>query len=78
VTSISAGCVLDWKVSGVPHRPQKVRVARGEDWKRAGSPVTKRNVSAGTVNHATNGAPLVLRHIEQWQLVSCEGTPEVS
>jgi hypothetical protein len=36
--------------------------------KRAGVPV-RRNRERGTLNQATNGAPVVRRQIEQWQLV---------
>jgi hypothetical protein len=62
-------------VSGVPQRGQKVRVPRSDDRKLAGSPDVKRKPTAGTVNHATHGAPLVRRQMEQWQFVSCEGLP---
>jgi hypothetical protein len=40
------------------------------DLKRAGSPRMSRNWVRGTLNHVTNGAPVVRRHIEQWQVVS--------
>jgi hypothetical protein len=40
------------------------------DLNRAGAPCTMRNWDRGTLNHATKGAPVVRRQIEQWQLVS--------
>jgi hypothetical protein len=65
VTSISANKSVDWKVSDVPQDAQKVRLACSDDLKLAGSSVTKRNALAGTLNQATNGAPLVWRQIVQ-------------
>ena len=47
----------------------------GREAKRAGFPAVKAKALAGTVNHATKGAPLVRRQIEQWQLVSSLGGP---
>jgi hypothetical protein len=41
-------------------------------------PDTIRNSERRTLNHATNGAPVVRRHIEQWQLVSLNGKPTTS
>ena len=55
-----------------------VRDARSDDLKRAGSPATKRNEPAGTLNQATNGAPLVPRQVVQWQAVLCCGLAAVS
>jgi hypothetical protein len=75
VTSISAGERWELNVSGVPHRGQKVRVPCSDDRKLAGAPDVKWKLADGMVNHATNGAALVRRQIEQWQLVSCEGIP---
>ncbi len=36
------------------------------------------NDDSGTVNQATNGAPVVRRQIEQWQAVSCDGLAALS
>jgi hypothetical protein len=70
VTSISSGRSACSNVSWVPQRGQKERVALAVDANRAGSPPIRRNPDLGTVNHATKGAPVVRRQIEQWQLVS--------
>ena len=65
-------------MSAVPHSLQKVRVAAADDRKRAGSPATIRKWPALTVNHATIGAPVVRRQIEQWHSVSCQVSPSAS
>jgi len=78
VTSSSSGWRVDWKVSGVPQPEQKVRVPCSDDWKLAGRPDRKRNDAAGTLNQATNGAPLARRQIEQWQAVWRDGSAVVS
>lgn len=65
VTSISSGDRDEAKVSGVPQRGQKVRTPCAEERRLAGSPDTKRNPDLGTLNHATKGAPLMRRQIEQ-------------
>lgn len=78
VTSISPGAALDWNVSGVPQRGQKDRVPWAEDRKTAVSPATNRNAVTGTVSHATKGAPLVRRQIEQWHPVSSEMGPSIA
>jgi hypothetical protein len=44
---------------------QKAREALCDDWNRAGTPEMKRNPARGKLAHATNGAPLVRRQIEQ-------------
>jgi hypothetical protein len=41
-------------------------------------PCSNRNSDCLTLNRATNGAPVVRRHIEQWQLVSSNGRPATS
>jgi hypothetical protein len=61
----------------VPHSGQKLRVAFPLERKRRGSPVS-RNRDRGTLNQATNGAPLVRRHIEQWQIDWLYGAPPAS
>jgi hypothetical protein len=66
---------VDRKVRGVPQRGQNARVPCAEDWKLAGSPLVKRKSPEATVNHATKGAALVRRQIEQWQQVSCRAAP---
>jgi hypothetical protein len=48
------------------------------DRNRTGSPDTRRNSGGRTLNHVTNGAPVVRRQIEQWQLVSWNGVPATS
>jgi hypothetical protein len=63
--SISPGLFLDSNVSGVPQLGQNVRSACADDLKLAGLPIVKRSELAGTVNHATNGAPLVRRQVVQ-------------
>ena len=73
MTSTSSSERLDWNVSGVPHRGQKVRLPCAEERKLAGSPAEKAKSETGTLNHETNGAPLARRQIEQWQFVSLEG-----
>jgi hypothetical protein len=78
VMSISSGCFALSNVSGVPHLGQKLRVPWALELKRAGVPRTKRKLARGTLNHATKGAPLVRRQIEQWQLVSWNGAPAAS
>jgi hypothetical protein len=75
VTSRSPAARLDWNVSWVPQRGQKLRVPWSEEANRTGSPAVKANEAVGTVNQATNGAPVVRRQIEQWQLVSESGVP---
>ena len=65
VTSISSGKSSCSKVKGVPQSGQKLRVAADVDLNRVGSPQTSRNSDRDTLNHATNGAPDVLRQIEQ-------------
>jgi hypothetical protein len=69
---------MDWNVNAVPQALQKVRVPCADDLKLAGDPDVNRNLSTGTVNQATNGAPLTRRQIEQWQFVSSEGAPVTS
>ena len=69
---------VDANVKGVPHDAQKVRVACSEDLKVAGSSDTKRNDATGTLNQATNGAPLVWRQIVQWQAVWLAGPASIS
>jgi hypothetical protein len=76
--SISSRARSDWKVSGVPQRGQNVRVPCSEDPKLVGAPEVKRSSVTGTVNHATTGAPLVRRQMEQWQNVSEDGFPLAS
>ena len=76
--SISPGLCADLKVSGVPHREQNVRAACSDDGNELGVPDVKRKVVSGTVNQATNGAPLVRRHAVQWQFVSNDANPAVS
>ena len=75
VTSISSGLCADSKVSGVPQRGQNVRVPWADDRKDAGAPARNAKSARLTLNHATNGAPLVRRQIEQWQFVSSNGRP---
>jgi hypothetical protein len=41
-----------------------------EEAKRAGAPAVNTSSPARTVNHVTNGAPVVRRQIEQWQWVA--------
>jgi hypothetical protein len=78
VTSTSSGNRDDRNVSGVPQRGQNVRAPWFDERKLLGSPATNRNPSAGTVIHATKGAPLTRRQIEQWQLVSLLTGPTAS
>jgi hypothetical protein len=78
VTSISAGASAASNVICVPQRGQKLRVPFGEERNRVGSPPSHRNAVRGTVNQATNGAPVVRRQIEQWQFVSWNGVPAAS
>jgi hypothetical protein len=65
-------------VSWVPQWEQKLRVPLRLDRKRDGSPSTNRNSEGLTLNHATNGAPVVRRQMEQWQFVSWNGLPVTS
>jgi hypothetical protein len=67
VTSISAGKSELSKVSWVPQPGQNDRVPFSLDLNRTGLPLTKRNSPGRTLNHVTNGAPVVRRQIEQWQ-----------
>jgi hypothetical protein len=69
VTSISFAASSCSNVSWVPQRGQKVRIPFGLDLNRVGTPCTSRNSDRGTLNQATNGAPVVRRQIEQWQFV---------
>jgi hypothetical protein len=62
----------------VPQWPQKLRVPFALDRRRTGSPDTRRNSGGRTLNHVTNGAPVVRQQIEQWQLVSWNGVPATS
>lgn len=57
------------KVSWVPQVEQKERMAWELERNRAGSPAMMRKSTAGTVNQATQGAPVVPLHMSQWQLV---------
>src|SRR6185369_1755547 len=77
VRSISSRAPSSSKASWVPHSGQKLRVAFSLDLNLAGSPA-KRNCERGTLNQATNGAPLVRRQIEQWQLVRLNAGPRAS
>jgi hypothetical protein len=70
VTSISSGKSEFSKVSWVPQRGQNERMPFSVDLNRAGLPLTKPNSPIRTLNHVTNGAPVVRRQIEQWQLVA--------
>ena len=75
VTSISSGVSCACHVSGVPQAPQNARVARADDARRCGSPLTTSSLSAANVAQVTNGAPLVRRQSAQWQLVTDRGLP---
>jgi hypothetical protein len=72
------GIVVALNVSWVPQWPQKLRVALALDRKREGLPHANRKSDGLTLNHATNGAPVVRRHMEQWQFVSWNGMPVTS
>jgi hypothetical protein len=62
----------------VPQWAQKLRVAWVLERNWDGLPDRHRNSDGLTLNQATNGAPLVRRQIEQWQLVSSNGVPVTS
>jgi hypothetical protein len=62
----------------VPQWGQNVRTALRLERKLVGSPDSRRNSDGRTLNQATNGAPVVRRQIEQWQLVSLNGVPVTS
>jgi hypothetical protein len=70
VTSISSLSSACWKVSWVPHREQNDRAPCSVELNRIGSPLTIRKSPGCTLNQVTNGAPVVRRQIEQWQLVA--------
>ena len=78
VTSISPGQSVPSKVNWVPQAGQKLRVPFGLERKRVGAPATNRSSDGRTLNQVTNGAPVVRRQIEQWQLVSWNGVPVTS
>lgn len=78
VISTSSGRSSAWNVRGVPHRGQNLRVACSDDRKVVGSPDENLNPAEGTVTQATSGAPLIRRHMEQWQLVSFDTGPSAS
>jgi hypothetical protein len=65
VTSVSPADASSTKVSWVPQVAQKVRVACELDLKRVGTPESKTKSPLGTLNQATQGAPVVPRHISQ-------------
>src|SRR5262245_60140493 len=54
------------KAIWVPHREQNDRVPFSVELNCAGIPLTTRNSVNLTLNHVTNGAPVVRRQIEQW------------
>jgi hypothetical protein len=56
---ISSGKSEFSKVSWPPQRGQNDRVPLSLDLNRAGLPLTKRNSPRRTLNHVTNGAPVV-------------------
>jgi hypothetical protein len=62
----------------VPQWPQQLRIAFTLDRKRDGVPDANRNSDGLTLNQATNGAPVVRRQMEQWQIVSSNGMPVTS
>ena len=78
VTSTSCAKSSCSNVSCVPQAAQKLRSAFGVERKLAGLPFMTLNCDRGTLNHATNGAPVVRRQIEQWQLDSLNGSPAAS
>jgi hypothetical protein len=55
-----------------------LRVPFPLDLKRVGSPPISRNCERRTLNHATKGAPVVRRQMEQWQFVWLNGAPSAS
>jgi hypothetical protein len=62
----------------VPHDEQKDRAPVLLDRKLVGAPAITRKSARRTLNQVTNGAPVVRRHIEQWQFVRWNGTPVAS
>jgi hypothetical protein len=77
-TSISSGNAASSKVNCVPQRGQNFRLPFAVESNSVGVPPRNRNRDRGTLNQATNGAPVVRRQIEQWQFVSWNGTPAAS
>jgi hypothetical protein len=78
VTSISPGKSACSNVSCVPQRGQNDRVPFSVELNRRGRPLTIRKAPDSMLNQVTNGAPVVPRQIEQWQLVSWKGAPSAS
>ena len=76
VTCISPGQRLDWKNSGEPQRPQKLRVAAGEELEAAAAPRPRTRARSGLAavpTQVTKAAPCARRHIEQWQCATQSG-----
>src|SRR5262249_14064848 len=67
ISSLNSACL---NVSCVPHREQNDRSPCLVVLNRVGSPLIIWKSAGRTLNQATNGAPVVRRQIEQWQLVS--------
>lgn len=74
----SSGVSSCSNVGCLPHRGQNVHAATAADRNRGGVPSVNRKVDRKTLNHVTNGAPVVRRQIQQLQLVRFVGVPPAS
>ena len=52
----------------MPHRAQKSRTAREEDWKVEGSPRVQANSVHGTSARTVKGPAAAFWHMRQWQM----------
>ena len=78
VMPISSGKSACAPVSWVPHREQNDRTDFAVELNHVGWPLVMRNSIDLTLNMLRNGAPVVRRQIEQWQLVSRNGASSAS
>jgi len=67
VMSIQSGSAISRKMSGVPQRLQKPRLAPGLDANSAMSPALTVKPAAANVAQGTTGAPAARWHMRQWQ-----------
>ena len=68
VTSMRSGWREFSEKSGLPQRPQNDRVPWSDErWRISVEASWSRSWPLSTANQVTNAAPLLRRHIEQWQ-----------
>ena len=78
VMSTSPGEASSTKLICVPQTGQKVRVAWLLERNEVGLPLSSLKPADRTVNQATQGAPVVPRHMVQWHTLWLSAAPDAS